>query len=92
MPTCADRDLMSSGVNFSNQAIGALVVRQTNVALMAQIMQQQQVANAAVVEAISGHPAPRSQPRAEQHQDAPAPAPQKGAPEPGKGSQVDVVA
>lgn len=53
-----------------------LVVQNANIALLAKVLQQQQAAGLAAVGMIEGS----------------APAPQAGAPEPGKGQLVDVVA
>lgn len=55
-----------------------LVVQGANVALLAKVLQQQQRDGRAMVQLLEGA--------------APAPAPQKGAPEPGKGELVDVCA
>ncbi|MCR9246636.1 MAG: hypothetical protein NXI31_16510 [bacterium] len=79
-------------VGSVNQAIGGLAVRNANISLLAQLLHQQQVAGVAMVEMIAGsggHAAPRST--------APSPAPAdggappKGAAEPGKGQNVDIV-
>jgi len=71
---------MSPAQPISGQAISALVVRNANVALLAKVLQQQKVAGQAMVAMIDNTAEP-----------AAAPPPQ-GAPEPGKGQQVDVTA
>lgn len=82
---------MSSAGVFSNQIIAGLAVRNVEVSLLARLLQQQKAAGAAMVRMIDGGTVGRPA-AAEAPVDAPAAAPQKGAPEPGKGSHVDVIA
>ncbi|MCA8978194.1 MAG: hypothetical protein KDC98_25930 [Planctomycetes bacterium] len=79
---------MSSGGVFSNQAIGGLAVRNMNIAVLAQILQQQQIAGAAMVEMIQGSNPQGSAPA--RSAGSSVPSPPQGAPEPGKGTLVDV--
>ena len=76
-----------------NQAIGGLAVRTANISLMAQVLAEQRVAGAQMVQLIEGSGSGGGSPRPTvSAEGAPAPAPQKGAPEPGKGERLDVVA
>ena len=85
----ADGWIMDAGA--LNQAIGGLAVRNVNVSLLAQLLDQQRAAGVAALQLIEGGgqpgrgaaPAPASEA---------APAPVRGAAEPGKGQHVDVLA
>lgn len=77
-----------------NQAIGGLAVRTANITLLAKVLNEQRAAGAAMLQLIEGGAPARSTPTRAAPADAPPPPapPPKGAAEPGKGENLDVVA